>query len=374
MKLSALFDPLHLGALNLPNRIVMAPLTRMRAAPSGLATSLMANYYGQRASAGLIITEGTAVSSQAHGYPASPGIYTLEQIAAWRHVTDRVHSMKGRILMQIQHNGRGSLAVYNTDGSLPVAPSAIPYVGKAYTPTFEPQDPPTPRALESSEIPALIDTFSKASANAMAASFDGVEIQGANGHLIDQFLCDGSNRRTDHYGGTIANRARFLLDIVDSTIAAIGADRVGVRLSPYGQYGGIFDSDPIALFEYVFQELSSRKIAYLHLIEARGSEIGITDDPHRNAPNNAQLFRHAFSGPLISAAAYTPESGALAVDNAQVDAIAFGRLFIANPDLVARVRQGTSLNVPDRATFYGGGARGYTDYPTLQPRPVAELS
>ena len=235
MKLPALFEPLQLGVLNLPNRLVMAPLTRMRAAPGGIATSLMAEYYGQRASAGLIVTEGTAVSSQAHGYPASPGVYTPEQIAAWRAVTDRVHSMKGRIFMQIQHNGRGSLPVYNADGSLPVAPSALPYVGKVYTPAFVPLDPPTPRALESSEIPALIETFSKAAANAMAAGFDGIEIQGANGHLIDQFLCDGSNQRTDAYGGSIVGRARFLLEIVDSIIDVVGADHLGVRSSPYGR-------------------------------------------------------------------------------------------------------------------------------------------
>jgi len=374
MNLPALFTPLQVGALNLPNRMVMAPLTRMRAAPGGTATSLMVDYYGQHASAGLILTEGTAVSPLAHGYPASPGIYTAEQIAAWRAVTDRVHGRKGRIFMQIQHNGRGSLPAYNPDGSLPVAPSVIPYVGKVYTPAFEPRDPPAPRALESSEIGGLVDTFSKAAASAMAAGFDGVEIQGANGHLIDQFLCDGSNRRTDNYGGTIANRARFLLEIVDSAIARVGANRLGVRLSPYGQYGGILDSDPIALFTYVLRELSSRNIAYLHLIEARGSEMGITDVLHANAPDNAQLFRPAFSGPLISAGAYSPESGAIAIDNGRANAIAFGRLFIANPDLVARVREGAPLNRPDRSTFYGGDARGYTDYPMLQPQAIAEVS
>jgi N-ethylmaleimide reductase len=374
MNLPALFTPLQLGALNLPNRMVMAPLTRMRAAPGGIATSLMVDYYAQHASAGLILTEGTAVGPLAHGYPASPGIYTAEQIAAWRAVTDRVHRKKGRIFMQLQHNGRGSLPAYNPDGSLPVAPSAIPYVGKVYTPAFEPQDPPAPRALEFSEIGGLVETFSKGAASAMAAGFDGVEIQGANGHLIDQFLCEGSNRRTDNYGGTIANRARFLLEIVDSAISRVGANRLGVRLSPYGQYGGISDSDPIALFTYVLRELSSRNIAYLHLIEARGSEIGITDELHANAPDNAQLFRRAFSGPLISAGAYTPESGALAVDGERADAIAFGRLFIANPDLVARVRQGAPLNMPDRSTFYGGDARGYTDYPLLRPQAIAEVS
>jgi N-ethylmaleimide reductase len=368
MKRSALLEPLQLGALYLPNRMVMAPLTRMRAAPIGMPTPLMADYYGQRASAGLIITEGTAVSPRAHGYPASPGIYTREQIAAWRTITDRVHGMKGRILMQIQHNGRNSLPAYNADGSLPVAPSAIPYIGKVYTPAFEPLDPPAPRALESAEIPALIEAFSKAAINAMAAGFDGVEIQGANGHLIDQFLCDGSNKRTDAYGGSIAGRARFLLEIVDSIITVVGADRLGVRLSPYGRYGGISDTDPLALFSYVAEELSRRQVAYLHLIEASASEIGITDELHANAPNNAALFRHAFLGPLLSAGAYTPESGESALANGRADAITFGRLFIANPDLVARVRQGALLNIPDRSTFYGGAARGYTDYPTMQPQ------
>jgi N-ethylmaleimide reductase len=353
--------------------MVMAPLTRMRAAAGGIATALMSDYYSQRASAGLIITEGTAVSPQAHGYPASPGIYTADQISAWQAISDRVHAMQGRIIMQIQHNGRGSLTAYNSDGSLPVAPSAIPYVGKVYTPRFEPLVPPTPRALETSEIPALIGTFTNAATNAVAAGFDGVEIQGANGHLIDQFLCDGSNRRLDDYGGTVANRSRFLLDIVDTTIAAIGAHRVGIRLSPYGRYGGISDSDPIALFTHVLHELSARNIAYLHLIEARGAEIGITDELRPDAPHIATLFRHAFSGPLISAGAYTPSSGARAVSDGQADAIAFGRLFIGNPDLVARVRQGASLNAADRSTFYGGAARGYTDYPNLSRQPGIEV-
>jgi N-ethylmaleimide reductase len=365
MRLPGLFEPLRLGALTLPNRMVMAPLTRMRAAAGGIATALMSDYYSQRASAGLIITEGTAVSIQAHGYPASPGIYTVEQIAAWRTVTDRVHTLRGRIVMQIQHNGRGSLTAYNADGSLPVAPSAIRYAGKVYTPAFEPLDPPVPRALEAPEIRGLVDRFTKAATNALSAGFDGVEIQGANGHLIDQFLCDGSNRRADQYGGSIPNRIRFLLEILDSVIAAVGADRVGVRLSPYGQYGGIFDSDPIKLFTHLLRELSTRNIAYLHLIEARGSEIGITDELHADAPHVAPLFRHAFPGCVISAGAYTPESAARAVDDGQADAIAFGRLFIANPDLVARVGQGAPLNVADRSTFYGGGSQGYTDYPHL---------
>jgi len=366
MNTNILFRPLQLGALKLPNRLVMAPLTRMRAGAAGVATSLMAEYYGQHASAGVIITEGTAVSPLAHGYPSSPGIYTAEQIASWRLVTDQVHELDGRILMQIQHNGRGSLAVYNPDGSSPVGPSAIRYEGKVYTPAFQPMDPKIPHALEASEIESLIKTFVQAAKNAMRAGFDGVELQGSNGHLIDQFLCDGSNQRTDAYGGSIEARARFLVEIVNSVAAEIGADRLGVRLSPYGRYGGISDTDPIALFTYVVQELSRRQIAYLHLIEARGSEIGVTDELHSNAPNNAALFRHAFSGPVISAAAYTPESAAVAIGGGHVDAVAFGRLFIANPDLVARVRRGAALNLPERATFYGGGAHGYTDYPVLR--------
>ena len=365
MKDPTFFGPLQLGALSLPNRMVMAPLTRMRAAPGGMPTALMADYYGQRAGAGLIVTEGTAVSTHAHGYPASPGIYTRDQIAAWRVITDHVHELHGRIVMQIQHNGRGSLAVYNADGSSPVAPSAIPYIGKVYTPAFQPLDPELPRALETSEIPGLVDTFVSAARNAMTAGFDGVEIQGANGHLIDQFLCDGSNKRTDGYGGSIVGRSRFLLEITESIAAVIGADRVGVRLSPYGRYGGISDTDPISLFGHVARELSRRRIAYLHLIQASASEIGITDELHRDAPNNAELFRHLFSGPLISAGAYTPESGAKALASGAADAIAFGRLFIANADLVERVRLGAPLNAPDRPTFYGGDAHGYTDYPTL---------
>jgi N-ethylmaleimide reductase len=363
---NTLFTSLRLGAVQLRNRMIMAPLTRMRAAPGGLATGLMAEYYSQRADSGLVITEGTAISPLAHGYPASPGIYTVEQIASWRLVTDRVHRLQGRIFMQLQHNGRGSLAAYNFDGSLPVAPSAIAYAGKVYTPNFEPMDPPVPRALETADVMALVEAFANAARNAMAAGFDGVEIQGANGHLIDQFLCDGSNRRVDAYGGGSGARMRFLIEIVEATINVVGADRIGVRLSPFGRYGGISDTDPVALFRAVVHELSRHKLAYLHLIEARGSEIGITDELHPNAPNNAALFRDAFAGALISAGAYSPDSGARALESGQADAIAFGRLFIANPDLVIRVRGDLPLNTPDRSTFYGGGAHGYTDYPTYE--------
>jgi len=366
-----LLQPLQLGALKLPNRVIMAPLTRMRAAAGGVPTALMAEYYSQRATAGLIITEGTAISTQAQGYPSAPGIYTPEQIAAWQTVTDSVHRLNGRIIMQIAHNGRGSLAVYNADGSLPIGPSAIRYEGKVYTPSFQPLDPEIPRALGTEEIPILVDTFADAAENAIVAGFDGVEVQGGNGHLVDQFLCDGSNKRTDIYGGGIEARARFLIEIIDAVSAVIGANRLGVRLSPFGRYGGISDTDSVALFTYVTRELSRLNIAYLHLIEARGSEIGVSDDLRSNAPNNAALFRHAFAGPLISAGAYTPQTGAAAIESGNVDAIAFGRSFLANPDLVARVRNGAALNAPDRTTFYGGGAHGYTDYPVLTAKPLA---
>ena len=371
MTLHSFFSPLQLGAVELRNRLVMAPLTRMRAAPGGLATELMARYYAQRAGAGLIIAEGTAVSALAHGYPASPGIYSIAQVNGWRSVTDQVHRQGGHIFLQLQHNGRGSLAAYNVDGSLPVAPSAIPYAGKVYTPDFTPQDPPVPHALEPAEIADLVGTFAKAAERAQMAGFDGVEIQGANGHLIDQFLCDGSNRRMDGHGGSVAGRVRFLLEVVDAVIAVTGADRVAVRLSPFGRYGGISDSDPVALYSCVLEALSHRKLAYVHLIEARASEIGIADELHENVPNNAELFRRRYAGTLISAGAYSPVTGAEALDKGHADAIAFGRLFIANPDLDVRVRARAALNPPDRTTFYGGDARGYTDYPLL---PSGELA
>ncbi len=365
MPIDNLFKPLRLGAVKLPNRIIMAPLTRMRAGADHAPTALNAEYYAQRSSAGLIISEGTAISAQAQGYPNAPGIYTAAQIAGWRAVTNRVHARGGRIIMQIAHNGRNSHSSLASSGELPVAPSAIPPNIPALTKDFQQVPAETPRALEAAEIPAIIEAFRQAALNAMEAGFDGVELQGANGHLIEQFLENGTNQRTDTYGGPKENRARFLLDIVGEVISAIGSQRFGVRLSPFGQYGGIHDSHPLELFTFVIKELSKRRIAYLHLIEARGSEIGLTDELHENARNNAALFRPVFDGPLISAAAYTPESAAETIEKKHADAIAFGRLFIANPDLVERIGNNKPLNLPDRSTFYGGGAHGYTDYKVL---------
>jgi N-ethylmaleimide reductase len=361
---ASLLTPLRLGSIDLRNRIVMAPLTRMRAGPGHIPTALNGEYYGQRASAGLIISEGTAISAQAQGYPAAPGIYTAEQIAAWRRVTDAVHFRGGRIVMQIAHNGRNSHSSFMPDGGPPVAPSAIPPNLSGFTADFRQVPIETPRALRTEEVKAIVKDFRDASINAMEAGFDGVEIQGANSHLVDQFLEDGSNLRSDEYGGGIENRSRFLLEIVDDVATAIGPNCLGVRLSPFGHYGGIQDSRALELFTYAIESLSQRRIAYLHLIEGRGSEIGLADDLHTDARNNAELFRCMFQGPLISAAAYTPASGAETIEKGHADAIAFGRSFIANPDLVERIAGGYPLTPHDRSTFYGGGARGYTDYDT----------
>ncbi|MGC2109806.1 MAG: alkene reductase [Candidatus Korobacteraceae bacterium] len=358
----SLFIRLRLGGMQLPNRIVMAPLTRMRAGTDNVPTAMNAQYYAQRASAGLIISEGTAISPDAHGYPHAPGIYTEEQIAGWRVVTNAVHARGGRILMQIGHHGRNSHSSLRPDGSVPVAPSAIPPDIPALTREFQQVKAEVPRALETAEIPVIVSAFVQAAQNAITAGFDGVELQGANSHLIEQFLEDGSNIRTDRYGGSKENRARFLLDIVEEVGAAIGADRLGVRLSPFGQYGGIHDRKPRELFTFVIEELSKRHLAYLHLIEARGSEMGLTDELHEDAINNAVLFRSVFQGPLLSAAAYTPDSAAVAIEQKHADAIAFGRLFIANPDLVERIKGNNPLNPFDRSTFYGGAEHGYTDY------------
>jgi N-ethylmaleimide reductase len=277
------FTPLQLGAIQLPNRIIMAPLTRMRAGVDNVPTALNASYYAQRASAGLIISEGTAISPDAHGYPSAPGIYTAEQVAGWRVVTDSVHARGGRIIMQIGHHGRNSHSSLRPDGSVPVAPSAIPPSIPALTREFGQVKAEIPRSLDTAEIPVIVGTFRQAALNAIEAGFDGVELQGANSHLIEQFLEDGTNTRTDRYGGSEENRTRFLLDIVEEVSAAIGTDRLGVRLSPFGQYGGIHDSNPRELFNFVIKALNKRHIAYLHLIEARGSEMGLTDELHENA-------------------------------------------------------------------------------------------
>ena len=365
MPTEILFDPLRLGALALPNRVVMPALTRMRAGADGVPTPLNAQYYAQRASAGLTITEATAISVQGHGYPQMPGVHTTEQVAGWRLVTDAVHAQGGRIALQVVHHGRWSHSSYNPDGSLPVAPSAIAPPGHAYTPSFEQRLYETPRALETRELPMIVAEFRQAARNARAAGFDAVEIHGANGFLLDQFLQDGSNRRTDAYGGTIEKRARLLLEVVDGVAADIGADRTAVRLSPHGNLGGLSDSDTVPHFSHVIRALGKRGLAYLHLVEPRASSAGIADDASVDSADNASLFRRLFDGPMITAGGYTTEMGVAAVEADLADAVAFGRMFIANPDLPARIRTGAPLNAFDRSTAYGGGARGYTDYPLL---------
>ena len=369
MKHSRLFEPLHLGSITLPNRIIMAPLTRMRAGTGNAPTELNALYYSQRASAGLIIAEGTAVSQQGQGYPNAPGIYSSEQVDGWRKVTKAVHELGGRIFIQLAHNGRNSHSSFMPDGGVPVAPSPIPPNLPGFTSDGRKVPIEIPRELAPPEIREIVESFATAARNAIEAGFDGVELQAANGHLIDQFLEDGSNQRADNYGGSVENRMRFLLEVLESVSEVTGPQKLGVRLSPFGQYGGIHDGSPMRLFTSVVKELSRYRLAYLHLIEGRGSEIGLGDELHADALDNARIFRPHYEGSLISAAAYTPTTARDTIEEGDADAIAFGRLFIANPDLVERIGQGAILNEYDRSTFYGGGEHGYTDYP-LANRPL----
>ncbi|WP_459705571.1 alkene reductase [Stutzerimonas marianensis] len=366
-----LFRPLKVGAVELSHRIVMAPLTRMRAAqPGDIPHELNAEYYGQRASkGGLLITEATDITAQAHGYPLVPGIYTSAQIQGWRAVTDAVHAKGGFIFNQIWHVGRISHSSMQPDGELPVAPSAIPASGNHMTASFETVPFETPRALETFELADIVADFAQAAVNACEAGFDGVEIHGANGYLLDQFLRTGSNKRTDRYGGSIENRARLLLEVVDAASKRIGADRVGVRLSPWGGFNDMQDDDGSLLWEYVITELDKRGIAYLHVIEPRADFTSDTAPLDADAPDAASSFRALFRGAFISAGGYLPDTARAAVAEGKADAIAFGRPFISNPDLPERVRVGAKLTAHDRSTFYGGGREGYTDYPTL-PQPV----
>ncbi len=362
--MSRLFTPFRAGAISLGHRIVMAPLTRMRSSPGDLPNALMREYYTQRASAGgLIISEATPVSRQGYGYAAAPGIYDDAQIAGWRAITEAVHARGTKIVMQLWHVGRQSNPVLQPGGAAPVAPSAIAAKGYAYGPQGEVPFS-MPRALELHEIPAIIASFAAGAARAKAAGFDGVEIHGANGYLPDQFLQDGTNRRTDEYGGPIENRARFMLEITQAAADVWGADRVGVRLSPSGSYGSMQDSDPQATFSYVARKFDEMGLAYLHVVEPRikGTEL-IAEAP----PVAAKQIRRLFRGMLIAAGGFTGESAEAILQAGDADAVAFGRAYIANPDLPARLRLGLPLNRYDRTTFYGGDAHGYTDYPAYAP-------
>lgn len=361
-----LFAPLTIGNITLRNRIIMAPLTRMRSKqPGNIPYALNAEYYAQRAGAGLIISEASQISQQGQGYPGTPGIHNLEQVSGWKLITDAVHAKGSRIFLQLWHVGRISHSSHQPNCLPPVAPSAIKPTGKVFTANWQQADYETPHALEIAEIAQIIKDYRNACENAKLAGFDGVEIHGANGYLLDQFLQDGSNKRDDIYGGSIENRARFLLDVVDVAIEVWGKNCVGVRLSPYGTFNDMSDSDPVALFTHVLQALDKRQIAYVHMVEPRATGAGGTDATNSSAPSTSDLFRSSFSGVFISAGGYTPELAKLAVSNGQADAIAFGRLYISNPDLAERIEKGADLTPYNRATFYGGTEKGYTDYPFL---------
>jgi N-ethylmaleimide reductase len=357
-----LLSPLKLGSIELPNSIIMAPLTRMRSSADGVPSDLNIEYYTQRASAGLIITEATSITADSVGVPNMPGIFTQEQIVAWRKVTDAVHARGGRIVIQIVHAGRASHSSL-TGGVLPVAPSALAAPGGTYSPRYESVTYETPEVLALEALSGIVALFVQATENALEAGFDGVEIHGANGYLLDGFLQDGTNLRTDGYGGSITNRTRLLLEVVDAVSSVIGSDKVGVRLSPSSTYNGMSDSDPKALFNHVIAQLNTRHLAYLHMTEARASEIGMHDDLLHNVINNAEQFRPVFEGAFISAGGYTLQGAGETLAKGHASAVAFGRMYIANPDLVERITAEAELNKYDRATFYGGGAEGYVDYP-----------
>lgn len=361
---ATLFSPLKIGPLTLPNRVIMAPMTRNRASADGFVQGeLNARYYAQRAGAGLIITEATQVSQQGMGYPLTPGIYSQEQVEGWRRVVDAVHERGGRIFAQLWHVGRISHPAFQPNGQLPVAPSAIAPAGlTSYTPDG-PQPIPTPRALETREIAGIVEDFRRGAVNAKAAGFDGVEIHGANGYLLDEFLRDGTNQRTDGYGGSIESRARFGLEVARAVIDVWGALRVGYRISPSSTFNDMRDSDPPATFGYMATELSKLGIGYLHTIEPTESDLRHGLPPEHAVP--ADYLRERFDGVLITNGGFTAERAQeyLAADHA--DAIAFGVAFLANPDLPERLRRGAPLNAPDPSSFYGGTEKGYTDYPSL---------
>jgi N-ethylmaleimide reductase len=360
MPLDPLFTPVSLGAIQAPNRIVMAPLTRNRADHATLSPhALHAAYYAQRATAGLIIAEATQIMPEGQGYAWTPGIHTPAQVEGWRGVTQAVHAAGGRIVLQLWHVGRVSHVSLQPGGQAPVAPSAIAAGTKTFTATGF-ADTSLPRALDAAEIPGIVAAYADATRNARAAGFDGAEVHAANGYLIDQFLRDTANRRTDAWGGSIANRARLLDAVLAAVTGAWSADRVGIRLSPFSNANNVgIDSDTMGLFGHVVDLVDRHGLAYLHMVE------GQTGGPRDAAAGDIAALRARFRGPYIANNGYDGAMAAEAVAAGHAEAVAFGRPFIANPDLVARLRQGAALAVPDRATFYGGGAEGYTDYPAL---------
>ncbi len=350
-----LFTPLQVGALTLPNRILLAPLTRTRAGTEHMPNDLMAQYYAQRASGGLLITECTMVTPNTSAFVAEPGIYSAEQVEAWKKVTRAVHDKGGRIFLQIWHAGRAAHPAMN-GGAQSVSSTNTAIEGDIQTPQGKvPQA--TPRALLESDIPAIVAAFAQGAKNAIAAGFDGVEVHGANGYLVDQFLRDTPNNRTDGYGGSLEGRARFLFEVLTAVTAAIGADRVGLRLSPLNSYNSMVDSDPIALIGFLADQLNTFKLAYLHVMRSDFYQVQKGDV--------MAVARQKYKGVLIGNMGYTPAEAEQAISEGKLDAVAFGTAFLANPDLPARIKAGAALNTPNPSTFYTPGPVGYTDYPTL---------
>jgi N-ethylmaleimide reductase len=361
---SDLFTPTRLGAIEIPNRVLMAPMTRSRAGRDGVPGPLAPLYYAQRASAGLIVTEATQVTPGGQGYIQTPGIHSEAQVAGWRRVTQPVHAAGGRIFLQLWHVGRVSHDSFQPDGGLPVSASAVALEGDAWT--YDGMKPfPTPRPLATEEVADVVAQFRHGAELAKAAGFDGVEIHGANGYLIDQFLRDGTNRRTDRYGGSAANRVRFLLEVTEAVVAVWGADRVGVRLSPLGAFNGMSDSDPGIIFGAAVDGLGGFGLAYLHLVEQMGGAL---------PPEQQTILkgiRERWHGPYVANGAYDAVRGAQAVASGWATAVAYGVPFLANPDLPLRLLTDASLNEADKATFYGGDAKGYVDYPAVAERQLA---
>ena len=351
-----LLSPLQVGTLNLPNRVLMAPLTRCRADADHNPTPLMAEYYAQRASAGLIIAEATMVMEGNSSFWMEPGIYSDAQVKGWKAVTDAVHAKGGQIVLQLWHGGRACHPLLN-GGAQPVAPSALPITGdEVHTP--EGKKPyVTPRELRDDEIPGIVAGFKKAAENAKVAGFDGVEVHGANGYLLDEFLRDGANKRSGPYGGSIENRARLMLEVLDAAISVWGADRVGLRISPLNSYNSMIDSDPVAITTYIAEQASARRIAYLHVMRS--------DFFQAQQGDVVTPARQHFQGVLISNMGYTADEAEQAITEGKLDAVAFGTSFLANPDLPARIAAKAELNAPDASKFYTPGPAGYTDYPAL---------
>lgn len=360
-----LFTPVKLGPYTLPNRIIMAPLTRNRSDENNVPQELNAKYYAQRASAGLIITEATQISPQGVGYPLTPGIHNDAQVSGWKKVTDAVHNNGGRIFNQLWHVGRISHPSLQIDSALPVAPSAIKPEGEAFTYTGL-QAFVEPRALETEEIPGIVEDYRNAAQCAKDAGFDGVEVHAANGYLLDQFLRDGSNQRSDEYGGSLENRTRFLLQVLHAVIDVWGSDRVGIRLSPLNSFNSMSDSNPEVLFSYVVQQLNPLNLAYLHVVEG-----SILTPVESKTAFDVKKLRALYDGLYMANSDYNKQIANDSIALGKVDLVSFGQLYVSNPDLVERFQQDVDLNTSDPATYYGGGEKGYTDYPFLNAKLAA---